>query len=81
MISHSSGDFNDKNIQNHRLYTIKTYLQLISEDEKNIQWKHYVQVMSFHKLLFISILKKSFQLKKTSFQLIKNENIKKILKY
>ena len=25
MISHSSGDFNDKNIHNHRLYTLRLH--------------------------------------------------------
>ena len=51
--------------------TIKTYLQLISlKKKKNIQSKHYLQVISFHKLLFISILKKKFiSIEKNSFQL------------
>ena len=51
--------------------TIKTYLQLISlKKKKNIQSKHYLQVISFHKLLFILILKKKFiSIEKNSFQL------------
>ena len=35
-----------------------------AEEEKKIQSKDYLQVISFHKLLFISIKKNSFQLKK-----------------
>ena len=47
--------------------TIKTYLQSISlTKKKNVQLNPYLQVISFQKLLFISIKKKSFQfLKKT----------------
>ena len=51
--------------------TLKIYSQLISlKKKKNIQSKHYLQVISFHKLLFISIYKKklnSFQLKAIHF--------------
>ena len=49
--------------------TIKNlkFLQLISLKKKNIytyiQSKHYLQVISFHKFLFISIKKNSFRLK------------------
>ena len=62
--------------------TIKTYLQLISlkKKKKNIESKHYLQVISFHMFLFISIKKKKFisikkkrkfiTVKKNSFQLI-----------
>ena len=42
--------------------TIKTYLQLISLKKKKIQSKPYLQVISFHKLMFISFKQKSFQL-------------------
>ena len=37
---------------------IKTYLQLVSLKKKNVQSKYYLQVISFHKLLFISIKEK-----------------------
>ena len=42
------------------ILTIKSHLQLISQKKKkkNIQSKQYLQVISFHKLLFISIKKK-----------------------
>ena len=61
--------------------TIKTYLQLISlkKKKKNIESKHYLQVISFHMFLFISIKKKFISIKKkrkfitvkkNSFQLI-----------
>ena len=52
--------------------TIETYLQLISLKKKRkifSQSTIYLQVISFHKLLFISFKQKSFQLKKNSFQL------------
>ena len=50
---------NDNNNNNNLLLitkqTIKTYLQLISLKKKSIciQSKHYLQVILFHKLLFI----------------------------
>ena len=34
MISHSSGDFNDKNIYNHHLYTKKIYIITVAENLK-----------------------------------------------
>ena len=56
-------------INNNLLLTtklaIKTYLQLISlKKKKTVRSKHYLQVSSFHRLLFISIKKNSIQLKK-----------------
>ena len=44
--------------------TIKTYLQLMSLKKKSIRSKHYLQVISFHSLLFIWIKKNSIQFKK-----------------
>ena len=45
--------------------TIKTYLQLISlMKKKTVRSKHYLQVISFHRLLFFWISKNSIQLTK-----------------
>jgi len=34
VIAHPSGDFNDKNIQNHRLNTVKGYIITVAENLK-----------------------------------------------
>ena len=60
---------NDNNLLLITKLTIKTYLQSISlTKKKNIQLKHYLQVISFQKLLFISI-KKTGSIKNNSFRL------------
>ena len=43
-----------------RKYLIILILILIFKKEKNVQSKHYFQIISFHKLLFISIKKTEF---------------------
>ena len=48
----------------HLIHLCRITKLTIKTEEKNIQSKHYLQVLSFNKLLFISILKISFQLKK-----------------
>ena len=61
-------NINDNNLLLITKLTIKTYLQSISlTKKKNIRLKHYLQVISFQKLLFISIKKKLVQLKTTHF--------------
>ena len=63
-------NINDNNLLLTTKLTIKTYLQSISlTKKKNIQLKHYLQVISFKKLLFISIKKKTGSIKNNSFRL------------